>query len=84
MKYNILIEKSALKALENIPNPFQRRIIDSIKDLENNHRPISSKKLSGRKAWRIRIGNYRVIYEINDDELIIFIIALGHRKDIYR
>ena len=84
MNYKIFIEKSALKDLSKIPIQDQSRIINSIQNLSKNPRPPGSKKLSGRDAWRIRFGNYRVIYEIHDDRLIILVINIGHRKDIYR
>ena len=84
MKYKIFIEKSALKNLSKIPLQDQSRVINSIQKLSKNPRPSGNKKLSGRDAWRIRVGNYRVIYEIHDDRLIILVINIGHRKDIYR
>ena len=84
MKYKIFIEKSALKNLSKIPLQDQSRVINSIQNLSKNPRPPGNKKLSGRNAWRIRVGNYRVIYEIHDDRLIILVISIDHRKDIYR
>jgi mRNA interferase RelE/StbE len=47
-------------------------------------KPLGCKKLSGRPAWRIRIGDYRIIYEINDDRLLVLIITIGHPKEVYR
>ena len=84
MTYKIFIEKPAQKSLSRIPSVYQDRIISAIQALAKNPRPAGCKKLSGREAWRIRIGNYRVIYEIHDDRLIILVIVIGHRKDIYR
>ena len=84
MTYKIFIEKSAQKSLSKIPSPYQDRIINAVQALAKNPRPAGCKKLSGREAWRIRIGNYRVLYEIHDDTLIVFVIVIGHRKDIYR
>jgi mRNA interferase RelE/StbE len=84
LKYQILIEKAASKVLKDIPNPFKNKIITAIKKLSNNPRPSNSKKLTGRNAWRIRVGNYRFIYEIKDKESVVLIITLGHRKEIYR
>ena len=81
--YSITISKSAQKQLDKLQDDIADRIITSIYDLANNPRPNGFKKLKGREAYRIRIGNYRVIYEIFDDVLLIVIIALGHRKDIY-
>ena len=82
MKYNLQITKNAQKSLSKISEPYQSRIIDKIYDLANN--PFyNATKLVGRDAYRIRIGNYRVIYEINNNELIVVVINIGHRKDIY-
>ncbi len=82
--YKIFIEKIALKRLEKIPASDKTKIILSIEALGKNPRPIGSKKLSGRAGWRIRIGNYRVIYEINDSVCLILVIDVDHRKNIYR
>jgi mRNA interferase RelE/StbE len=84
MKYAILIEKSAQKALAKLPQPIQDRIIQAIWSLAEIPRPSDVKKLTGRDAWRIRIGDYRVIYEIHDKELRILVLMIGHRKDVYR
>ena len=84
MKYKLYIEKSAQKELSKIPHPDQNRIINAIRNLVEDPRPSGVKKLSGRDAWRIRVGKYRVIYEIHDDKLIILVISIGQRKDIYR
>lgn len=69
--------------MSKIPEPFYGKIKSAIIKLSDNPRPIGSKKLKGRDGYRIRIGNYRVIYEIFDTQLIINIINIGHRKDIY-
>ena len=84
MIYQLLIEKSAQNPLSKIPSSHQDRIINGISKLSAQPRPAGVKKLSGREAWRIRIGSYRVIYEINDDKLTVLVVTLGHRKDIYR
>jgi mRNA interferase RelE/StbE len=81
--YNITISKSAQKQLDKLQDDIADRIISSIYDLANDPRPNGCKKLKGREAYRIRVGNYRIIYEIFDNVLLIDIIALGHRKDIY-
>ncbi len=57
--------------------------MEAISHLEANPRPVGYKKLKGRSGFRVRVGNYRIIYEIVEDELIIDVITLGHRKDIY-
>ena len=84
MSYQISIERSAQKSLTKIPKVDQDRIIQLIQSLIDNPRPTGCKKLSGREAWRIRIGNYRVIYEINDKNSEILIVVIRHRRDVYR
>jgi len=82
--YSIEILRSAQKQLSKINRQDQDRIISSIESLANNPRPDGCTKLSGRPAWRIRIGSYRVIYEIQDEKLIVFVVRIGHRREIYR
>jgi mRNA interferase RelE/StbE len=84
LKYQILIQRSAQKDLSRIASLFRDRIIQAIRELENNPRPTGAKKLTGRKAWRIRVNDYRVIYEIYDDKLIVLVITIGHRREVYR
>jgi len=82
--YQVLIGKQAQKQLEKIPEPDYSRVKNSINDLENNPRPKGCKKLKGRSGYRIRQGNYRIIYDINDNVLTVIVLETGHRKDIYQ
>ena len=84
MKYKIAISKNAQKSLAKIPKVFQQKIISSIKELSFNPHPQNSKKLTNRLAWRIRINNYRVIYEIDEEILTISIIVISHRRNVYQ
>ena len=61
-----------------------RRILARLAELETNPRPTDVKKLKGRKAWRIRVGDYRVIYEIHGRQLQILVITIGHHREVYR
>lgn len=83
-KYTVFIERRVLKSLSSFSEDTRRRIIKAINALEKNPRPIGAKKLSGREGWRIRIGNYRVIYEIEDHNCKVLVVDADHRKDIYR
>ena len=74
MKYDIRIKRKAQKSLSKIPSPFQNKIIEAIRSLSETPHPPKCKKLTARESWRIRIGDYRVIYEIIDNELIILIV----------
>ena len=81
--YTIVLSKKAQKQLDKLPENIAEPIFEAISLLENEPRPSGCKKIQGRDGFRICIGNYRVIYEINDNELVIDVITLGHRKDIY-
>ena len=81
--YTIILSKKAQKQLDKLSDNIAEPIIEAIGTLETNPKPSGYKKLKGRNGFRIRIGDYRVIYDILDNELIIDVITLGHRKDIY-
>lgn len=81
--YTIVLTKKAEKQLDKLPDNIAEPIIEAINDLADNPRPHGCKNLKNRDGYRIRIGDYRVIYEVFDDELLIDVIQLGHRKDIY-
>jgi|WetSurMetagenome_2_1015567.scaffolds.fasta_scaffold756703_2 mRNA interferase RelE/StbE len=84
MHYKVEILPGAFRALKKINTEYFIRIRNAIFGLGENPRPQGCKKLTGRKAWRIRIGNFRVIDEIQDKTLIVTVITIGDRKDIYR
>ena len=81
--YTIILSKRAQKQLDKLSDNIAEPIIDAIAGLEDNPRPKGYKKLKGRDGYRIRAGNYRIIYTVFDDELLVDVIELGHRKDIY-
>ena len=83
MAYSIEFRSKVLKALIKINEPYYSEIKKQIYDLADNPRPQGCKKLKGRKGYLIRVGDYRVIYEIFDNVLLIEVVDLGHRKDIY-
>ena len=81
--YKVRIERKALKKLMDIPEPYYSNIKAAILELGNNPRPNGFLKLKGRDAFRIGVNSYRIIYEIHDSILLIDVIDLGHRKNIY-
>ena len=84
-KYRVSIKRSAVKELEAIPQKKERqRIIRRIGQLADDPRPTGSKKLSGHNRYRIRQGTYRIVYGIEDKELVVMVVKIVHRKDIYR
>ena len=84
MSYRIFILRCAQKELANLSTEPYNQAKQVIRQLAENPRPSGCKKLIGREGWRIRFGDYRVIYEIDDKNQIITILHIGHRKDIYR
>ena len=85
MKYKIVVKESAAKALKKIPKADRKRIADKIDDLaENPDGPETIKMKGDNPLHRVRVGDYRIVYEIQDNVLLILIIKIGHRKDIYR
>lgn len=81
--YQVFIERRAIKFLEKVSEPDYSKIKMSIQKLASDPRPPGCKKLKGRSAYRIRQGDYRIIYEIFDTFLKISIITIGHRSDVY-
>jgi len=83
-KYKIRIKKSAEKELSKIPEKELLKILDKIKSLSDEPHPTGSIKLTNQEKYRVRVGNYRILYKIEDNILTVFVVKVGHRKDIYR
>ena len=83
MIYSVLILRRAQRELANLPRDAYSRVRDAIQALSENPRPRAGLKLTGRDGWRIRVGTYRVIYDINDSERTMTILHIGHRRDVY-
>lgn len=81
--YEVTLKKRVIKALEKINEPYYSKIKEAIYSLGNDPKPVGYKKLMGRDGYRIRVADYRIIYDIFDDVLLVNVIELGHRKDIY-
>jgi mRNA interferase RelE/StbE len=84
MNYTISILRRAQKELGELPAEAYERIRDSIVALAEDPRPSGCVKLTNRQGWRIRVGGYRVTYEIDDKQRIVTILVIGHRRDVYR
>jgi len=85
MAYEIIIKPSAEKAFGKLPNALQVKLLEALEQLSVNPRPLGVKKLKSTfNIYRIRVGEYRVIYSINDTVLIVTIVKIAHRKDVYR
>ncbi len=83
-KYKIEFKKSAIKELNTTPKNDLKRILAKIKSLSENPRPKGCIKLSGKERYRVRQGNYRILYSIEDDILVVYVVKVGHRKNVYR
>lgn len=82
--YTLKITRKAVKALEKIHPVHQERIDEAIDALAEDPKPPGVRKLKGTEhTWRIRIGDYRVIYDVYDDELVVLVLRVAHRKDAY-
>jgi mRNA interferase RelE/StbE len=84
-KYRILIKPLAVKEIEAIAlKKDRRRIVDRIGKLAEKPRPPGCEKLSGQDKYRIRQGRYRIVYSIEDQDLVVYVVKVDHRKDVYR
>ena len=82
--YRLLIKPSAVKELEAVPREYRRRLATRMRELATQPRPPGAEKLSGHDLYRVRQGNYRILYEIIDHDLIVLVIKIGHRREVYR
>ena len=82
--YSIYFKQSVEKDLKSIPKKDLTKILQRIAQLSSEPRPFGSEKLTGQERYRLRQGNYRIVYSIQDDELIVWIVKVGHCKEIYR
>jgi len=84
MKYKVMILRRALKELGQLPHEAYEQVRDAILALSGEPRPRHCRKLAGREGWRIRVGQYRVVYEIDDPQQVVTVMHVGHRRDVYR
>ena len=82
-RYRVVVRKSVAKDLKGIPKKDVRRILAAIESLADDPRPPGAKKLSGQERYRLRQGNYRILYSIEDDRLIVCVVRVGDRRDVY-
>ncbi|MGL4744982.1 MAG: type II toxin-antitoxin system RelE family toxin [Dermatophilaceae bacterium] len=83
-RYRVELRPAAVKALRRVDRTEQKRIQGVISLLGEDPRPPASRPLRGRDGFRVRVGNYRVIYTIHDDVLVVVVVTLGHRRHVYR
>ena len=83
-EYKIFFKKSVEKDFRVIPKKDLKKILDRIEALVEDPRPPGSEKLTGQHRYRLRQGRYRILYSVQDDELTVWVVRVGHRKEIYR
>ncbi|MCG6877571.1 MAG: type II toxin-antitoxin system RelE/ParE family toxin [Deltaproteobacteria bacterium] len=83
-EYEIFFKESVWKDIRKVPKGNLKKIMTRIEKLADNPRPFGCEKLTGEELYRVRQGNYRIVYLIQDNELTVWVIKVGHRKDIYR
>lgn len=82
--YELLFRKSVAKDLRAFPKQDLKRIMQRIRSLSDEPRPVGCEKLSGQERYRVRQGVYRIVYEIEDEKLLVLVVKVGHRRDVYR
>ena len=83
-EFKIFFKESVWKDVRNIPKKDLKKIFNKIESLGNEPRPSGSKKLTDKEKYRIRHGKYRIIYSVQENELTVWVVKVGHRKDVYR
>jgi len=83
-KSRLLIKPSAIKEIEELPRKDRIRVVRKIRELPRNPRPQGCEKLSDQEQYRVRQGNYRVVYSIDDADGLVLVVKIGHRKEVYR
>ena len=82
--YRVFFRESVHKDLREIPKRDLARILERIASLANDPRPAGCEKLTGQERYRVRQGDYRIVYSIHDDILEVWVVRVGHRRDVYR
>ncbi len=84
MSYSVVFTSSAARDLRRLPEDVRRRVVAALQGLANDPRPPGCVKLSGGDEWRIRVGDYRVVYRVDDTARQVTVTRIGHRRDVYR
>ena len=84
MRYTVFIKHSAEKESSDLPERLHDRIVARMRSLAEDARPVGARKLRGREGYRLRVGDYRVLYEVDDTARTVTIVAIAHRRDVYR
>ena len=82
--YKVFFKKSVEKDFKGIPKKTLKKILEKIGKLQEEPRPVGNEKLSSQEKYRIRQGTYRIVYSVQDNELTVWVVKVGHRKEIYK
>jgi len=82
--YELVFKRSVAKDLRELPKADVKRLLQRIRSLAGDPRPPGCEKLSGHERYRVRQGVYRIVYEVDDHVLIVLVVTIGHRRDVYR
>jgi len=82
--YSLIIKKSAERELRTLPKPDLRRVTERLRGLAQDPRPTGSEKLSGHDRYRVRQGDYRIVYAVDDETRTVQVVKVGHRREVYR
>ena len=82
--YKVELRRRVQDKLDSLPESDREMVIDALLSLEEDPRPRGVEKIRGKELWRIRKGDYRVVYDVDDDAKIVTVVRIGHRKDVYR
>ncbi len=82
-KYKVLYAEAFYRSLKSVPKKDTARILRKTKALADNPRPVGSQKLAGQEKYRLRQGDYRILYSIEDDRLVVIVVKVGHRREVY-
>jgi mRNA interferase RelE/StbE len=83
-RWTVEYHRDIEKELRQLPKPFIARIVEKIESLGDNPRPHGCEKVRGHELWKVRVGVYRILYTINEEQHIVHVYRIGHRRDIYR
>lgn len=83
-EYVVRVAKAADRKIDLLDGSVRPRVIRAIQALRSDPRPAGCKKMAGSELWRIRVGDYRIVYSIEDAQLIVLVVRVGHRREIYR
>jgi mRNA interferase RelE/StbE len=83
-RFQVIFSSPAERAIERLPQAMQRRVLAKVRSLAQNPWPVGFLKLTGVDAYRVRVGDYRVIYSVDGGKLIVLVLDVGHRREVYR